>query len=73
MAPLVPVSYDIVDAELPTGLMVFRHTLHRAPRSADRPVHALQGGRTNPVFKHYLGCWNDAFKEATIVEPAQHL
>lgn len=72
-APLVPVSYDIIDAELPSGLMVFRHTLHRAPRSSDRPAFALQGGRTNPVFKHYLGCWNEAFKEARIVKPAQHL
>ena len=68
-APLVPVSYDIVDAELSSGLMVFRHTLHRAPRSNDRPVFALQGGAANPVFRHYLGCWNRAFRDAHGLEP----
>lgn len=70
-APLVPVSYDIIDAELTSGLMIFRHTLHRAPRRTDRPVFALQGGYANPVFRHYLGCWNEAFKEACALEPAQ--
>lgn len=69
-APLVPVSYDIIDAELSSGLMVFRHTLHRAPRTEDRPTFALQGGRTNPVFKHYLGCWNQAFRNADIIASA---
>lgn len=69
-APLVPVSYDIVDAGKSSGLMVFRHTLHRAPRTEDRPIFALQGGRNNPVFKHYLGCWNQAFKNAEIIRPA---
>jgi hypothetical protein len=69
-APLVPVSYDIVDSELPSGLMVFRHSLHRAPQPAVRPVFALQGGRSNPVFKHYLDCWNGAFQDARIMKPA---
>lgn len=64
MAPLVPVSFDIVDADLPTGVMAFRHALHRAPRTEDRPSFALQGGKNNPVFRHLLGCWNQAFNDA---------
>jgi TIR domain len=68
-ARLVPVSYDIVDAGLSTGLMVFRHTLHRAPRTEDRPTFAVQGGKDNPIFKHYLGCWNQAFKNAEVIRP----
>jgi hypothetical protein len=69
-AKLVPVSFDIVDEELTSGLMVLRHTLHRAPRHNDRPVFVIQGGRSNPVFGHYLGCWNEAFSEATPLDPA---
>ncbi len=68
VAPLIPFSCDIVDAELASGVMVIRHTLHRAGRSADRPVFALQGGaRENQVFGCYFDCWNEAFNEAAFV------
>jgi hypothetical protein len=70
MASLVPVSFDIVDAELPTGLLICRHTLPNAPQSHTRPAFALRGGVSNPVFRTYVEALNEAFARATPLKPA---
>ena len=69
MAPMLPFSCDIVDAELASGVMVIRHALYRASRGADRPAFALQGvAKRNPTFKCHYDCWNEAFKDASFLD-----
>lgn len=60
-AKLVPLSFDVFDAELPSGCMVIRPVLQRAPQPYDRPAVALYGGIGNPVFRYYRDLLDTAF------------
>lgn len=60
-AKLVPLSFDIFDADLQSGCMVVRPVLQRAPQPEDRPAFALYGGPSNPAFKYYCDRLNTVF------------